>query len=176
MSLHRVLPAITMESIKFEALALPNLIRFLEYALSLLLVCGGTCNSQSLLDEGCSVQGFEAQPATTVNVCTSILDAGGLSHSARAEALKIRARSLHSLGRLDEAISDYESALLLAPDDPELHVRRGWTAYDRHEFERVFGEAERALQLKPGYASAHDLIGAVFAHSTIRKFQAARAA
>ena len=142
----------------------------------LLLAFGGIGNAQSSLGERCSVQAFESRPEATVEACTAILDAGGVSDRTRAEALKIRARSLHSLSHLDEAIGDYEVALLLAPDDPELHLRRGWTAYDKHDFDLVRRQAEEALKLKPGYADANDLIGAVLAHPSVRRFDEARAA
>ncbi len=142
----------------------------------LLLACGGIGNAQSSLYEGCSVQAFETRPEAAVEACTAILDAGGVPDRARAEALKIRARSLHTIGHLDEAIGDYEVALPLAPDDPELHLRRGWTAYDKLDFDLVRRQAEQALKLKPGYADANDLIGSVLAHPSVRRFDEARAA
>lgn len=142
----------------------------------LLLACGGTAHSQSLLDQGCSVPAFEIRPDAALEACTAILNAGGLSDRGRAEALKIRARSLRRMDRLDEAIGDYELALLLAPDDPELHLRRGWTAYDKLDFDLARSQAEQALKLAPGYAGATDLIGAVLAHPRVRRIDEARAA
>ena len=142
----------------------------------LLLAFGGIGNSQSLPNQGCSVPAFEIRPDAAVEACTAILNAGGLSDRGRAEALKIRARALHSIGHLDEAIGDYELALLLAPDDPELHLRRGWTAYDKQDFNLVRSQAEQALKLKPEYAGANDLIGAALAHPSVRRLDEARAA
>jgi tetratricopeptide (TPR) repeat protein len=112
-----------------------------------------------MADEPCSVTVFEADPAKAAANCTSILHAGDLTSAQRAEALKIRARSLHAMKHLDDAIRDYEEALKLAPDDAELHVRRGWTAYDKKDYEQVFAQADRALQLRPDYAEVYELIG-----------------
>jgi tetratricopeptide (TPR) repeat protein len=142
----------------------------------LLLAYGGIANSQSLPNQGCSLPAFETRPDAAAEACTAILNAGGLSDRGRADALKIRARSSHIIGRLDDAISDYELALGLAPDDPELHLRRGWTAYDKQDFDLARGQAEQALKLKPEYAGATDLIGAVLAHPSVRRLNEARAA
>src|SRR5580704_12035479 len=94
-------------------------------------------HDQALAEPACTVAAFETQTEATVAVCTAVLDKSGLSDATRAETLKIRARSLHKTGRLDDAIKDYDTALLLAPNDPELHLRRGWTAYDKADFETV---------------------------------------
>jgi tetratricopeptide (TPR) repeat protein len=145
-------------------------------AILLLLACCGVSPGQSSADAGCSVAAFESDATKTVEDCTSIIDGGSLSDATRAQALKIRARSRHVLGRIDDAIRDYDLALSLAPDDPELHLRRGWTAFDQRDFETVFGQAEQALALKPGYASVYDLIGAAVVARDSRQREQARAA
>jgi tetratricopeptide (TPR) repeat protein len=109
----------------------------------------------------CSAETFQNDTAAALEACNLVLSQQTLTDHKRAEALKIRARSLHRLGRLDLAITDYELALSLAPTDPELHVRRGWTAFDKLEVDRAMRFAERALELNPRYASAFDLAGSV---------------
>ena len=118
-------------------------------------------HDQALAAPACTVAAFETQPEATVAACTATLDQAGLSDAERAEALKVRARSLHTTGRLDYAIRDYDAALLLAPNDPELHLRRGWTAYDKADFKTVLDQANEAIKLKPDYADAYDLVGAM---------------
>lgn len=122
---------------------------------------------QALAEPACTVAAFETQPEATVAACTAVLDKSGLSDAERAETLKIRARSLHTTGRLDDAIKDYDAALQFAPKDPELHLRRGWTAYDKADFKTVFDQANEAIKLKPGYADAYDLIGAMLARREV---------
>src|SRR6202451_3058578 len=124
-------------------------------------------HGQALAEPACTVTAFETQPESTVAACTAVLDQAGLSDAARAEALKIRARSLHTTGRLDDAINDYDAALLLAPNDPELHLRRGWTAYDEADIKTVFDQANEASKLKPDYADAYDLVGATLARREV---------
>jgi tetratricopeptide (TPR) repeat protein len=128
---------------------------------------GQALAQQAPAQSACSVAAFETQPEATVAACTAILDKSGLSDAARAETLKIRARSLHKTGRLDDAIKDYDTALLLAPNDPELHLRRGWTAYDKADFKTVFDQAKEAIKLKPDYADAYDLVGATLARRDV---------
>jgi tetratricopeptide (TPR) repeat protein len=144
--------------------------------LLLLAASGADAGAGSPPDKGCSVGTFESQPAHAIAACTALLDAGGLSDRHRAEVLKIRARARHATGRLDEAIGDYETALRLAPDDPELHMRRGWTAYDKQDFALVLRQVDEAVRLKPGYAAALDLRGAVLAHQNVQRFAEARTA
>jgi tetratricopeptide (TPR) repeat protein len=132
-----------------------------------LLAFSANGDGQVRADAACSVSAFESQPAATVDACTSVLNNAGLSDAPRVEALKIRGRSLHKVGRLDDAIRDYEAALRLSPNDPELHLRRGWTAYDKGDLQLVLDQAEEALRLKPDYANAYDLIGATLARRDV---------
>ncbi|HTC05575.1 MAG TPA: hypothetical protein VK749_19360, partial [Xanthobacteraceae bacterium] len=132
-----------------------------------LMVGWAAGHDQALAQPACSVAAFEIQPEATVEACTAVLDKSGLSDSERAETLKIRARSLHVTGRLDDAIKDYDAALLLAPNDPELHLRRGWTAYDKVDFQTVLDQANEAIKLKPDYADAYDLVGAMLARREV---------
>lgn len=132
--------------------------------------------SRSLADDLCSVTVLEADARQAAENCTSILNGSQLTTAARAQALKIRARAFHKMGQLDDAISDYEQALKLAPDDAELHVRRGWTALDKQDFALVFAQARRALELKPEYADVYDLIGVGLEQGGRENFAKAKAA
>lgn len=136
-------------------------------AIILCLFAGCAFGGAQAADSACSVAGFESQPAATADACTAILNKPGLSDAERAALLKIRARSLHITGHLDEAIRDYDAALLLEPNDPELHLRRGWTAYNKADFKTVFEQAREAIKLKPDYADAYDLIGATLARPDV---------
>ena len=73
---------------------------------------------------------------------------------AHAEALANRGAALRMLGRIDEALADYDRALAAAPDSADAHNNRGVAlgALNRH------GEAieayTRALALRPSYDRA----------------------
>jgi tetratricopeptide (TPR) repeat protein len=112
----------------------------------------------------CSVQTYETDAKQSLEACNRILSVGNLKGVDRAQALKIRARSFHKLGSLDAAVEDYEQALQLAPEDAELHLRRGWTAVDQKKPELAFDQARRALELSPSYAEVYHLIGVIHCH------------
>lgn len=143
---------------------------------SVVLACCATTPCYSLAEGECSVEVFETNASQAAESCTSILSKDELPPAERAEALKIRARALHRIGKLDDAIRDYDAALKIAPNDPELHLRRGWTAFDQRDFDLVFAHAHRALELKPGYADVYGLIGAALGVGGPEKFAQAKAA
>jgi tetratricopeptide (TPR) repeat protein len=126
-----------------------------------LLLSSGASFAQSR--PSCSAGTFEADATQALEACSAVLNAGNLGDSGRAAALKIRARSYHRLDKLSDAVADYEAALLFAPNDPELHLRRGWIAFDEQNFELVFNHARRALELSPKYAEVYGLVGAAYA-------------
>ena len=127
-------------------------------------------------DQRCSAATFETDAAAALEACKAMLARVNLTDAARASAMKIEGRALHKLGRLDEAIRTYDAALTLAPGDPELHLRRGWTAFDKRDLQLVFDHTTVALGLKPDYADAYDLMGAALAISGPEKFADAKAA
>jgi tetratricopeptide (TPR) repeat protein len=144
--------------------------------ISLVLACFASAPSRSLADDLCSVTALETDPEQAAANCTSVLSSDQLTTAERAEALKIRARSFHKTDRLDDAIRDYEEALKLAPNDAELHVRRGWTAFDKQDYDVVYDQANRALELKPGYAEAYALVGTALSMGGRDNFANAKAA
>lgn len=106
---------------------------------------------------------IDPQPA--IAACGARLAQPALNDAERAAALKIRGRALHMAGNLDGAIRDFDAAIALAPNDPELRVRRGWTAYDKGDYLHVVALAEQAVALNPEYAPAFDLLGAAAAQT-----------
>jgi tetratricopeptide (TPR) repeat protein len=107
----------------------------------------------------CTVAGFKSDAPTTFKACTELLETH-LEAQQKSQALKIRGRAAHRLELLDVAIADYDAALKLTPNDPELHIRRGWTHYDKYELGFVLERAAHALTLDPKEGDAYDLIGA----------------
>jgi tetratricopeptide (TPR) repeat protein len=145
-------------------------------SLIVLLFCGATCRAQGAPADQCSADMLKKDTVAALEACNAALARPGLDAGARAALLKIRGRALHKSGRLDEAIATYEEALRLAPGDAELHLRRGWTAFDRRDLKTVFDHAKRALEINPQYAGAYDLMGAAFVVSGKDKVDEAKAA
>ena len=119
---------------------------------------------------------LETDPRQAIRNCTFTLSQDQLAPADRAEALKVRGRALYRTEHLDDAIGDYEAALKIAPDDPELHLRRGGTAFDKRDFDALFAHAHRALELRPGYGDVYGMIGAALSLGGPEKLAQARAA
>jgi tetratricopeptide (TPR) repeat protein len=109
----------------------------------------------------CDFPSFKVDPAGTVNACSTMLAQNDLPQSERIEAHKLRARSLHRQGFLDHAIKEFDELLKLAPNDPEAMVRRGWTAFDKRNYEYAIELARRAIKQKPDYPEGYHLLAAV---------------
>ncbi|HEY0301620.1 MAG TPA: tetratricopeptide repeat protein [Rhizomicrobium sp.] len=113
----------------------------------------------------CVVPTDAGDPGAAIDGCGVRLALPGLSNAERATALKIRGRANHMAGNLDNAIRDFDTAIELSPNDPELRVRRGWTAYDKGDYLYVIALAEQAVGLDHEHAPAFDLLGAAAAQT-----------
>lgn len=65
------------------------------------------------------------------------------------------AMELNAQNRLDEAISELEAAISLAPDLAEAHCDLGVVLGRRGDNERAILECREAIRLEPGFAQAH---------------------
>ena len=143
----------------------------------MLLVCTGASFGQASPDQRCSRSVVESDPAEALSACNLVLERDDLTDAARAAALKIRGRALNKADRLDEGSASFDQALRLAPDDAELHMRRGWSALENHDLGLATSHAQQALKIDPSYAAAFDLVGAIYAEeSREEKFTEAKAA
>ncbi|MBR1211150.1 tetratricopeptide repeat protein [Bradyrhizobium sp. JYMT SZCCT0180] len=144
----------------------------------------------SLAADQCSLELLQANAARAAEACTSVLNADETTTASRVAALKIRGRAMQRLDRYPDAIADYETGLRIAPDDAELHLRRGWTAYDellrgggsyfdpglQPALDLALKQATQALKLKPGYPDAYFLTGAALTMAGPDRFAEAKAA
>lgn len=121
---------------------------------------GATCPNTTAYADVCSAYAFEKDAVATFASCTTLLKSD-LATVDKAQAFKIRGRAAHRLDRLEEAISDFDAALKLTPNDPELYIRRGWTYYDQLDNEAAYKFAAHALTLNANEDGAYDLAGAV---------------
>jgi tetratricopeptide (TPR) repeat protein len=57
--------------------------------------------------------------------------------------------------RFDEAVTDLDTAIALAPKEPELYVQRGQLVMLLYEWDRVLENYNIALELDPGFSNAY---------------------
>jgi tetratricopeptide (TPR) repeat protein len=124
-------------------------------------VMAGAAAQQSL-DPACAPPAMLRDPELAIAVCTKALDQPALLPPLRAEALKTRGRAFYHLKRLDAAMQDFETAMLVNPEDAELPVRAGGVALDRRDLVAVAGYTARAFLIDKDFAPATDLVGATF--------------
>ena len=75
--------------------------------------------------------------------------------SARAERLFAEGVALYDAGRLPEALSRYEAAAALQPDNPAFHYNLGNVLRWVRRIPEAIGAYSRALELNPNLAVAH---------------------
>lgn len=68
-----------------------------------------------------------------------------------------------SLGRFDEAIAEYQTALRLAPGYGEAHNNLGLAYAYKGNLDTAIAEYRAALRLDPDYAEAHNNLGLAYA-------------
>jgi tetratricopeptide (TPR) repeat protein len=70
--------------------------------------------------------------------------------------------ALAEKGRLDEAIAEYQEALLIKPDEPESHNNLGNALLQKGHADEAIRQFQQALQFTPGEAEMHYNLGNAF--------------
>lgn len=68
--------------------------------------------------------------------------------------LVLSAAANYALRRYEEALADWNRALELKPDDPEILNNRGVTYDDLRRYDKALADYNRALEVRPDYAEA----------------------
>lgn len=90
-------------------------------------------------------------PPLRIEACTRALAAPDLTERQQVELLSARARALDELGDYRRAIADYDSAIVLAPDDPVLHLNRGVAKIHDGRPADAIADYDTAIRLKPDW-------------------------
>ena len=72
--------------------------------------------------------------------------------------------NLRRLGRSAEALSAYDEASRLVPDDPVILANRGMVLCDVGRLEEGAAAYRRSIRLRPDYAPTHQLLAAARRH------------
>jgi tetratricopeptide (TPR) repeat protein len=68
-------------------------------------------------------------------------------------------KKYHELGMFDEAIAEYDMALRLCPNFPDIHNRRAMSCREIGRFADAQSSLLKALELKPNYIQAYVNLG-----------------
>lgn len=91
------------------------------------------------------------EPPLRIEACARALAAPNLARQQQVELLSARARALDELGDYRRAIADYDSAIILAPDDPVLHLNRGVAKIHDGRPAEAIADYDTAIRLKPDW-------------------------
>jgi tetratricopeptide (TPR) repeat protein len=91
------------------------------------------------------------EPPLRIEACTRALGAPDLTEREQVELLSARARALDELGDYRRAIADYDAAIVLAPDDPVLHLNRGVAKIHDGRPADAIADYDTAIRLKPDW-------------------------
>jgi tetratricopeptide (TPR) repeat protein len=133
-------------------------------AVFVVCLCALAANAaaQEGADPNCSVDVMLSTPQVAIDACTAVLDKkSSVTQAVTAAALKTRGRAFYSIHRLEPAAADFQLAMLLDPNDPDMPVRSGWIALGKGEFEQVAAFASKALVIDHHFGRAYDLVGAM---------------
>ncbi len=117
--------------------------------------------AQENIERNCSVAVMRSDPQLALDACTALDNKADATARARAQVLKTRGRAFYALGRLDEALADFQAAAALDPKDPDIAVRSGWIALDHEQYDQTAAFVEKALGIDPNFGRAYDLAGAM---------------
>ena len=110
-------------------------------------------------------------PQVVVEGCSEVIANDSESLNDVAIAYNNRGNALRAMNKFDEAKSDYNNAIILAPSDPFPYRNRGVTYGLLGDYAAALADFDRAIVLAPKYASAY--LGRAFALEQLGNHQAA---
>jgi tetratricopeptide (TPR) repeat protein len=121
-----------------------------RFLLSLAVIVAGPAHAASD-SEARLCRDLRLEPPLRVEACTQALTAPDLSNLQQADLLSARAKALDDLGDYRRAIADYDSAVVLAPGDPVLHLNRGVAKIHDGRPADAIADYDAAIRLKPDW-------------------------
>lgn len=112
-----------------------------------------------------SAQTFDQQIAQCINQrqqfaesiagCTALLQSGRLDSQGLSIAYSNRGVAFANQGDIDRAISDFNEAIRLSPQDAVSYYNRGNAYRDQDDPARAIADYSEAIRLNPQYANAY---------------------
>ena len=82
----------------------------------------------------------------------------------QSDLLFFRGISFSFKGDFDSAISDYDQAIKLKPDDADVYKHRGDAYYDKGRHDQAIADYDQAIKLKLDYADTYNNRGRVYSN------------
>ena len=124
---------------------------------------GGGAGSTPL--DACAAASDRHDDAAVITACSKALDAGQLSDNAAAGALTSRGLAFSHKGDYPKAIDDFDRALALKPQTPELLAMRGFAFLLNRDFQRAVDDASAAIGRAPDRGDYYGLRADAYAQS-----------
>lgn len=114
-----------------------------------LLLLSGPVVANPIEDARICARGVKQPAESHLPYCTRAIQSGRLGRAALALAHNNRGAILQMLGREDEAIGDFNSAIELNPGLSWSYLNRGWIFFRRKEFRRAWKDFSQAIKADP---------------------------
>ncbi len=69
-----------------------------------------------------------------------------------------RGALLESLGRFDEALADFDTAIRLAPNEGNSYYNRGLLQFNAGHYREAIDDCTRCIELEPGNYQAYSVL------------------
>ena len=73
--------------------------------------------------------------------------------------------------RTSDAFADIQKAIRLAPEDPELYVKKGFVLRDLKRFDEAKESIEKAIELAPDYERAKNVLAQLSPRTTLEQHE-----
>ena len=97
-----------------------------------------------------------------IRICTSVIEAGGLSKSDLAEVYYYRGRGYQSKKRFEAAFADYSSSIRMNPTHAKALLNRGTIHHEKGRGLCAIADYERARKLSPDWFGPYNNVGNIF--------------
>ena len=118
--------------------------------------------AQTTDDGACRNAVIDPNPDQVIRACSAIIEASSTMPAKLAVAFTSRGNAYYDKGLSDLAISDFDQALKLDPQNAEPFYDRGSAYFQKGNYDRALQEYDEAIKLKPDYVDAYNNRGDVY--------------
>ncbi|MBX3513978.1 MAG: tetratricopeptide repeat protein [Xanthobacteraceae bacterium] len=116
--------------------------------------------------DDCFQAGLQDDDQKVIDVCTRVLDKGGLQGRILSTTLSNRGLGYLRSKQYDKAIIDFSEAILVNPKNPFAFDNRGDAWREKGNYDRALSDYNEALSIEPTFTSSllnrgitHELLG-----------------